>query len=280
MNKGRSTLFISDLDGTLLDPTGHVSAESARLLNEAIAGGTRFSIATARTPATVAALMSGVRMNLPAVVMTGAALWDAATGRYSRTRFIAPDTARTIVGEYRRHGVSTFLYTLEDELIQIYHIGPMSDLERKFLEERNHSPYKRDHVPPSGDSELPENLEHTLLFYGMQPDAPARRLYESLRRIEDCNPLCYHDIYGEETAITEVFSPRATKADAARALARGIGCDRIVAFGDNINDLPLLRAADVAVAVENAIPEVKEMADIVIDPNSEDSVARFISSFK
>ena len=52
--------------------------------------------------------------------------------------------------------------------------------------------------------------------------------------------------------------------------------DRLVVFGDNINDLPMMRLADVAVAVENAVEEVKAEADIVIGPNTSDSVARFI----
>ncbi len=49
-----------------------------------------------------------------------------------------------------------------------------------------------------------------------------------------------------------------------------------MAFGDNINDLPMMREADLAVAVSNALPEVKDAADIVIGANTDDAVARFI----
>ena len=38
----------------------------------------------------------------------------------------------------------------------------------------------------------------------------------------------------------------------------------------------MMKAADLAVAVENALPQVKEAADIIIGPNTEPSVARFI----
>ena len=47
-------------------------------------------------------------------------------------------------------------------------------------------------------------------------------------------------------------------------------------FGDNLNDLPMFEIADVAVAVENAFDEAKAKADIIIGPNTEDSVAKFI----
>ncbi len=52
----------------------------------------------------------------------------------------------------------------------------------------------------------------------------------------------------------------------------------MVAFGDNLNDLPMFGVADLAVAVGNALPDVKDAADVVIDPNYTDSVARFIES--
>ena len=61
-----------------------------------------------------------------------------------------------------------------------------------------------------------------------------------------------------------------------KALARQLGADRIVAFGDNINDLPMMHEADLAVAVANARDKVKDAAHIVIGPNTDDSVARFI----
>lgn len=48
-------------------------------------------------------------------------------------------------------------------------------------------------------------------------------------------------------------------------------------FGDSLNDLTMFAVADVAVAVGNALPEVKAAADKVIEANYTDSVARFIA---
>ncbi len=69
-----------------------------------------------------------------------------------------------------------------------------------------------------------------------------------------------------------------SKADAVLRLKASTGADRVVAFGDNLNDLPMFGVADLAVAVGNALPDVKDAADVVIDPNYTDSVARFIES--
>lgn len=273
-------LFVSDLDGTLLQPDARLSAETVRLLNQSIASGKLFTIATARTPATVAPILKDVNINIPAIVMTGAAQWIPGTHDFSSVKYMDPDVVRSLVEAYRREKSPIFLFTLEDGVLNIYHIGgKLNDLEQAFVEERLTSSYKRFHLDPDGKEILPDDLSKTVIFYGMQPPAIARRGYEAALKIPGCRPQIYHDLYGPEIALIDDFAPEATKANAVLELAGRLGADRIVAFGDNINDLPMLRVADTAVAVENALPEVKEAADIVIGPNTADSVARFIAEY-
>lgn len=271
------TLYVSDLDGTLLHPDARLSARSEKLLNDAIAGGKLFTIATARTPATVAPIFRNVRITLPAIVMTGAALWDSETGIYSRKRLMNPEDAGRVLEVYRRNETPTFVYFLTDNKIRIRHIGELSPLHREFMEERAYTPYKELIISADGSSIFPEVPEDIILLYSMLPNDIGSRTYEETRALPGIRAQFYHDIYGEKTAILEAFSSEATKAKAMRALAKKIGAEKIVAFGDNINDLPMMEEADLAVAVENALPEVKRAADIVIGPNTEDSVARFIA---
>lgn len=269
------TLYVSDLDGTLLQPEVCVSERSRELINSAIAQGALFTIATARTPATVSALLEGINMTIPCVVMTGAALWDSRNGTYSDVRTIPAETVEKMIALYREKKLSTFVYRLADNKIHIYHSGPFNSIEEAFLAERIDNPYKHYERIAIASDGMPSCLSDVVLFYAMQPDAPAAAVYEQLKRMP-VTPLMYHDIFGPETAILEVFGPATSKANAVRTLASRLGADRIVAFGDNINDLPLLRVADVGVAVGNAVQEVKEAADIVIGCNTEDAVARFI----
>ena len=64
----------------------------------------------------------------------------------------------------------------------------------------------------------------------------------------------------------EVMPAGATKANGARRLKEGLSCSSMVCFGDGLNDLPLLQAADHACAVANAVPELRAAADEVILP--------------
>ena len=272
-----STLFVSDLDGTLLGPDRKVSPESVRLINEAVSDGAMFSVATARTPATVGPLLDNIESPLPFVVMTGAAIWDRGCNRYIHASFHREETARRLVELYRKHGLSSFVYMLgDDNLIHIYHLGEMSDLERGFMEERLHTPYKKFHILDGDDAVLPERLDRVLLFYCMRPTSEVEPVYDEIKDSGDLRAVFYHDMYGDEIALMEVFGPEASKANAVRRLAEMVGADRIVAYGDNVNDLPILKIADDAVVVENAVEEARLAAGRVIGPNNEDSVAKDI----
>lgn len=276
----KKTLYVSDLDGTLLDGSSHITVRSAELLNRAIGAGALFTIATARTPATVSKIVRGVDMRLPLIVMTGAALWDMHSNRYSDVKCFPRDTAEELLSVYERGGLPTFVYTLRGDIIHIYHVGCTSHIERAFIAERVDNPYKRFHLSSEGCVRLmPDKraMEEVVLFYAMQPTAEAGAVYREIRnRGIDCNALYYHDIYGPETAVLEAFAPEATKAAAVRSMAERLGAEEIVVFGDNVNDLPMMEIATRAVATANAIESVKERADVVIGANTEDSVARYI----
>ena len=271
------TLFVTDLDGTLLGSDRKVSAESVGMINEAIAEGAMFSVATARTPATVGPLLDDVDSPLPFIVMTGAAIWNREDNRYVYAAFHREETAKRLVELYRRHRLSAFIYILgDDNVIHIYHIGDMSDLDREFMEERLHTPYKDFHILDREEGQLPERLDKVLLFYSMRPEEEVRRVYDVIKDSDDLRAVFYHDMYGDEIALMEVFGPEASKANAVRRLAEMVGAGRIVAYGDNVNDIPILEVADDAVVVANAVEAARLVAGRKIGPNSEDSVAKDI----
>ena len=64
---------------------------------------------------------------------------------------------------------------------------------------------------------------------------------------------------------------------AARRLKALLGCTRLVAFGDGLNDLELFRLADECYAVANAAPQLKALATAVIASNEDDGVARWLA---
>lgn len=81
-----------------------------------------------------------------------------------------------------------------------------------------------------------------------------------------------------ENSVAMMMNRNATKLNGIRLLAEryGVGLHEVAAFGDDYNDIDMLSACGVGVAVANALPEVKAAADMVCAGNEEDGVARWI----
>ena len=100
--------------------------------------------------------------------------------------------------------------------------------------------------------------------------------YEALRGDPALSVLFQEEIYRPGEFWLEIAHRDATKAHAATWLKEYLGCGEMVAFGDGLNDLPLLAAADRRCAVANAVPALREAADLVIPSNEEGGVAQFL----
>ncbi len=272
------TLYVSDLDGTLLDADAQLSDESVRLLNEAVNGGALFTVATARTPATVDVLLSRIDTRIPAIVLTGAAWWHFDTRTYSHLRFIDPNDADVIARVFAANGVAPFVYTLDDSaephLLRVYYpVANPSGVDARFIADRSRLPLKRFCIGAQPPATV---ANRRILFYASGRHDVLQRVASAIGELTDCATSCYEDIYNPGTGLIEVFAPGVSKAAAIRELRRWLGADRVVVFGDNLNDLPMFEVADTSVAVANALPEVLATADITIDANTTSSVARYL----
>ncbi len=272
-------LYVTDLDGTLLNNESKVSAESARIITDLSRAGALITVATARTPATVQTLLADTLTTPPAVVMTGASLWDRQSVSYLEPKFLEFETVKSVYETMVHHGLCPFVYMLpSDNIIRAYHPAQLNDADADFVAKRNNLPLKRFIVgsEPVFDGSVGNCI---IVFTLGDPD----KVFAAAAQIEadashPCSVSAYSDPCSGGIGVLEVKAPGTSKADSVRRVAQLSNAERIVVFGDNINDLSMMGVADVAVAVGNAVPAVLEAADIVIDTNETDSVARFIKS--
>ncbi|MDE5686472.1 MAG: Cof-type HAD-IIB family hydrolase [Paramuribaculum sp.] len=271
-------LFISDMDGTLLSTDSRVTPESARLLSELTRRGALITVATARTPATVEPLLKDVATTPPAIVMTGAALWDRRKLRFAEPQLMSDTMSAEVRNLCKREGVNPMVYTIapDNSRIEMFVYGQPGDAEHKFLEERSGSPLKRINLLPEGHG--PRFHGRTVLQFAI---GKAERIYavaEQLRNRIGCAVSAYPDIFQADLGLLEVFAPGVSKAAAVERLRTLTGADEVTVFGDNLNDLPMMAVADRAIAVGNALEAVRDAADEIIGANSTDSVARYIAA--
>lgn len=270
-------LFITDLDGTFLNRESKISDTSAKIISNLSQQGALITVATARTPATVERLLQNTLTTPPAIVMTGASFWNRQESLFIEPRFIDSDAAEKIVTVCRDHGVNPFIYSIKDlRMVHTRFFGTPNPAEQNFINQRNNLSLKKVMIFPDYDQLL---ITHdTILIFALGSTERIKHLATTLKAEGTYSISAYPDNLNPEISYIEIFAPGVDKASAVKKLKEQLGADHLTVFGDNLNDLSMMALADVAVAVENALTQVKDTADIVIGNHNSDAVARYIES--
>ena len=101
-------------------------------------------------------------------------------------------------------------------------------------------------------------------------------MYKLLKQDSRYRCTLQQELYRPEYWL-EIMPAKATKAEAIRRLKELWQCDRVVSFGDAVNDLPMFEISDECYAVSNAVEELKAAATCIIGSNEEDGVARWLA---
>lgn len=266
------TLYISDLDGTLLNRRDRLSPFTVEVLNRLIAGGMRFTFATARSWHSAHVVTEGLSPRLPWIVHNGACFVDGQTGKRSQAVYFTHTQREKILALCGEMDLWPLTYGVLDEAEKVFYLRdrPRHPGMDFYLDNRKDDPRL---MPVGSVAELLQG--ETYYFTFIDDRESLAPLWERVRGFDWLNLTFQPELYRQEYWL-EITSREATKAQAALRLKRQLGCDRLVAFGDAMNDLPLFRAADECYAPENAMPEVKAAADGIIGSNEGDGVARFL----
>lgn len=266
------TLYISDLDGTLLQSDASLSEETVRDVNAAVSRGAYFTFATARSVYSAAPITERLDINIPCILMNGVSIYDLAEKRYITNEFIPTDASAEIIRAFRENDLHCFMYKIHSGVLTCYYSEVTTKVMRSFAEVRKnnyHKPFVR------CDDLLDEADGETVYFTATDSYERLLPVKNAVSAVPGASHAFYADTYTDEWYL-EVFSDRASKANAVRKLREMYGFDRIVCFGDNLNDLPMFSVSDVRIAVGNARQETKDAADIIIAPNSENGVASWL----
>ena len=78
-----------------------------------------------------------------------------------------------------------------------------------------------------------------MLFFAMGERGPSEALAQMVRDSTECLGFVLSRHFQQRYRNLEVLAPRVSKASAIRRVAKAEGAERIVVFGDNLNDLPM-----------------------------------------
>ena len=261
------TLYITDLDGTLLQSDQTISPYTAAVINALVGRGMLFSYATARSIVTASKITAAITPSIPVIVYNGTFIVENGTGRRLLDHYFPPEDARRVLAVLAKGGVHPFVYAAIDGA-ERYSFVPerMTEGMRRFHATRLDSRQR----PAS-----PETVGEGEIFHFSCIDTSEKLvpLYEVLRKEFPC--VCYREMYSGDQWL-EIMPRGVTKATAVCQLKQMLGCERIVCFGDGKNDISMFEISDECYAVANADEELKAIATGVIGDNDHDGVARWL----
>jgi len=263
----RYRLVAVDLDDTLLSDDLKVSEATKEAMKQAMARGVQLTFATGRSFVSAKQFAQQVGLDVPIITYQGSLIRHTLDGQTLYERYVPADAAAQVEAYCRKHGlhlqtyVNDRLYAMED-----------NDKLRQY----------------AALSSIPYTVVDS--FQDLQGAAAQQVkmiMIDEPARLDAIKPEL-EQMLGPDVHLTkskshflEVLHREGTKGHALQYLAAhyDIPMEQTIAIGDAWNDKEMIEAAGLGVAMANAIPEIKELADYVTLSNNEDGVRHVIEKF-
>lgn len=266
------TLYITDLDGTFLNSRGEISERSTTLIKKLVNDGALFSVATARTKATVLDMFKNIGLNTPIALMNGVSVFDTHSNKTVINHSINKNVAKEILKIYSKYNKHPMLYIDKGDYLEIHYTEIDNIHQKEYINDRKNKKLKKFTKVNEYNLDIPEDLLYIVSFDKSEELEP---IYREISEFNSVFSNFYRDNY-TDCNFLETMNGNISKGTATAEIKKLVKADKVIAFGDNLNDLPLLEIADEAYAVSNAHDTVKSNATGVIASNDEDAVAEFI----
>jgi len=260
------TLYLSDLDGTLLRSVERLSEYTIDIINSLVKHNGCFSYATARLAVTASKVTTGLLTEAPVICYNGA--FTMRKNEIINSNYFTPTEI-----EY----IKSFLGLIPIVYAYVNGKERFSFIENDISEGMQHFLNSRLDDPRRNEAKSVDELYAGDIFYiscisGEQQLEPVNAI---INKDQHFQSIYHKDIYSG-AQWCEIMPKKATKANAAIQLKSMLHCDKLIVFGDGLNDIPLFNVADECYAMQNAAPELKKIATDVIESNDNDGVAKWI----
>lgn len=278
----RYDLLVIDLDGTLLDPQGRVSQANREAVRQARDGGLEVIIATGRALVESLTALQAIGHEGLVIAAGGALLNDAVSGRTIYSSVMPHELVVDVTKALLPHGHKVLL--LKDPDVTGYHylaVGPgeLDPASRWWFETL---PVSVRFVHEIAEDPHPGQTVRAGAVADESELAPiARRLEEEIGErcfLQHWAAVTEAQAVGTRTHVLEVFNPDVNKWTMIARLCRqrGIESDRVAVIGDGLNDVQMVRHAGLGVAMGNADPRVRAVADRITGDSTGGGVAQAI----
>ncbi len=267
-------LLVSDMDGTLLNSQSLVSSENIEAIKKFQGMGGRFSLATGRPQAFTWRVLENVELDAPAILYNGAIIYDFKEDRVIWEKTFKEDIKKLVKSIYDSFPEVGIGISCGDKYFILRH----NDSTMRTQKSEGVTYY-------SADENFAKKHENTI-FLKDAWERPWNKVLisseeENLGKIEGFIRENYKNVSittGGTTSL-ELGPEGVSKGAALEILAEhlNIPIENIIAVGDNLNDVEMLKTAGHSFAVANCRRELKEYADYTICSNDEHALAELVN---
>ncbi len=270
-------MVVLDVDGTLLHPGGQVRPAVKAAVREAMDRGVLVTLATGRRFDSARRVAAELAVELPLILHGGTVIQDSLTGHVIYEDVMPAALLAGAIDEIVRYNHQPVLYR-----------SPAAGGELVTGPPRYDSPATADYLSRQANFQRAEHhelgrVEHVISVRVFQHEDVLRPLYDRLSKWPGCKVLLWEPdpMYPDPMHLLDVLNAGCSKAKALSHLAGscGISMAEVMAVGDQINDLEMLKAVGLGVAMGNAPRSVRERVKVVVGTNEEDGVAEALRRF-
>jgi len=264
------TLYVTDLDGTLLNNDGKLSEYSIKTINNLVEKGMYFTYATSRSLQSASKVTRDLLLNLPVITRNGIFIENINDEKIYSLKF----------SEEEKYLIM--------EILEKYSIYPLAssfingEEKRSYIKNKENEAIKDVLNIWENDSRYRPVNNIKELYYGdlfyircIGEEKSLIDVYKYLMETNKFSCLLQKEYYSEHYWC-EILPKKATKGNTILKLKEIIKCNKIISFGDGLNDIDMFKVSDESYAVENAEEELKKNATGIIMSNNYDGVAKWL----
>lgn len=269
----RYQAILLDLDGTLVSDEGRIHPKTRSALQFISHRGIQVMIVTGRSEISAIPTIEELGIDSPAVIYNGAAIYCPRQKKLIEERTLSQENLESLLE-----------YADREDLLAVVMCSTTKRALSPRSEVHEYTLHDMPRVEVVSQEQLRVNRPIRLsLFSDKHEDEEA--FVSDVRReaTEEAYftwfPLNLLPGHKHSSLLVVDVQPQCMgKAEALRFLMENhdIAPEKVVAVGDATNDIPMLDRAGLAVAMENGMPELKEVADLVIGRNDTDSIASLV----
>jgi len=273
----QNQLFVTDLDGTLLNNHCELSKYSKSGIIELLESGVNFTIATARGIRSIKEIVGDIPLKLPVICNNGAYIRDYQTWKPLKQYAFSPAIVKSVLMRAEAHGLEPFITSTDGQKDFISYNLVINKGMQWFEDERLRVNDPRMNPNIHFSQVLNHKITCLTIIGKLGPVKSLQKKLDLTFGSAIQSNIMINPYQGNFHWLT-VQDAQATKGNAVKWLAANYGFNKeqITVFGDQVNDISMFDVAGTKISVRGAIEQLKNQADLVLGSNNNDAVIKYI----